>query len=154
DLLTLAVQTTATGLSTSRYAWKLALNTPTAVTLTGYAFVVAQGSSPFGAGWSFAPVDQLVSIAADNPDGYPAGQLRVYGTGGTRFYSGTSTFTSPAGDPGTLTLSGGVYTYTLPDGETWNFNSSGYETSQVSADGLATLSYRYDGSNRLAGLTA
>jgi YD repeat-containing protein len=115
---------------------------------------VAQDGSPYGAGWSFSPVDQLVSIAVDNADGYPAGQLRVYGTGGYRFYSGTTTFTSPAGDPGTLTLSGGVYTYTLPDGEKWNFNSSGYETSQVSADGLTTLSYRYDGSNRVSGMTA
>src|SRR5262249_53001783 len=109
--------------------------------------------SPFGSGWSFGSIDQLVDIAADANG--PAGKLRVYGTGGWRFYSGTSTFTSPAGDPGTLVKNGdNTFTYSLPDGTKWNFNSSGYETSQVSADGLATISYRYDGSNRISGLTA
>jgi hypothetical protein len=37
--------------------------------------------------------------------------LRLYGSGGYNFYQGTSTFTSPAGDNGTLTLSGNTYTY-------------------------------------------
>jgi RHS repeat-associated protein len=155
DLLTIGIQTTASVTQTGRYAWKLQIGTPTPVTLTGYTLVVAQDSSSFGAGWTFAPVDQLVSIAADATDGYPAGQLRIFGIGGFRFYSGTGPYTSPAGDPGTLVKNGdNTFTYSLPDGRKWNFNTSGYETSMVSADGLSTLSYRYDGSNRLSGETA
>jgi len=44
-----------------------------------------------------------------------AGQLRLYGTGEYRFYAGTSSFTSPAGDTGTV--SGSTYTYTTPDSQ-------------------------------------
>jgi RHS repeat-associated protein len=153
DLLTIAVQTTAS-VSAGRYPWKLTLNTPTAVTLTGYTFVVPQDSSALGAGWTFGPVMRLVNIAADNTNNYPAGQLMVYGTGGYRFFSGTGPFTSPANDNGTLTVSGGTYTYYTPDGQQTVINSSGYETSWTSADGQETLSYRYDGSNRLIGQTA
>jgi hypothetical protein len=32
--------------------------------LNGTAFAVTQSASPFGAGWTFGPTDQLVSIAA------------------------------------------------------------------------------------------
>jgi YD repeat-containing protein len=97
-------------------------------------------------------VDQLYSIAAGSTG--PAGMLRVYGSGGYDFSTGTTSFTSPAGDNGTLTLSGSTYTYSTPDGQTWTFNSSGYETQWTSADGQETLQYRYDGSNRLSGVTA
>jgi YD repeat-containing protein len=120
--------------------------------LTGSTYIVAQDSSALGAGWTFAGVDQLVSIAADANG--PAGMLRVYGTGGWRFYQGTTTFTGPDGDNGTLSLSGGTYTYSTPDGQSWTFNSSGYLTQWASADGKETLQYRYDGSNRLSGITA
>jgi hypothetical protein len=59
------------------------------------------------------------------------------------FYQGTSSFTSPAGDNGTLSLSGGTYTYSTPYGQTWTFNSSGQETSWASADGQQTLQFCY-----------
>src|SRR5207249_3916182 len=39
-------------------------------------------------------------------------------------------------------------------GQTETFNSSGYETQRASADGQETIAYRYDGSNRLTGMTA
>jgi len=120
--------------------------------LTGTAYVVAQDSSPFGAGWTFSPVDQLVSIAADSYG--PAGMLRVYGTGEYSFYTGTVTFSSPADDAGALSLTGGTYTYTSPDGTTETFNSGGYETQWASADGQETLQFRYNGSNQLTGVTA
>ncbi len=80
--------------------------------------------------------------------------LRIYGSGDYSFYTGTSTFSSPADDNGTLTLTGGTYTYTAPDGETETFNSSGYETQWTSADGQETLQFRYNGSNQLTGMTA
>jgi YD repeat-containing protein len=120
--------------------------------LSGSTYIVAQDASVFGAGWSLAGLDRLVAFTSDANG--PAGQLRIFGSGGYRFYQGTTTFTSPTGDPGTLTLSGGTYTYTTPDGQSWTFNSSGYETKWSSADGKETLNYRYDGSNNLTGVTA
>src|SRR5262249_32507623 len=93
-------------------------------------------------------------IAADANG--PAGQLWVYGTGGYRFFQGTSgTLTSPAEDNGQLVVNGnGTFTYTAPDGSTINFNSSGYQTSAVSADGKETLAFSYDGSNRVSTITS
>jgi RHS repeat-associated protein len=154
DVLTLAAQVPSAVTTTKRYGWKVDLTTPAGTeTVTGSTFVVVlDQSNPLGAGWSYGPVDRLVSIASDSTG--PAGMLRLYGTGGYRFYSGTSSFTSPAGDNGTLTLSGGTYTYTTPDNQTWTFNSSGYQTAWTSGDGHETLQYRYDGSNRLSGVTA
>src|SRR5262249_29104916 len=64
-------------------------------------FVRAEDSSPFGAGWTFAPVNRLVSIAASGSD--PAGMLWLYGAGDMRFFQGTGgTYTNPAEDNGTL----------------------------------------------------
>jgi RHS repeat-associated protein len=159
DVLTMALQA-PTVTATGRYPWSVQVSSTGfggnhSGSASGVAYIVVENNSPFGAGWTFGPVDQLVSIAADSNG--PAGQLRLYGTGGWRFYTQGvgSTYTSPAGDPGTLVKNGdSSFTYSLPGGRTWNFNSSGYETSQVSADGLATLAYRYDGSNRLSGETA
>jgi RHS repeat-associated protein len=154
DVFTLALQASQTITTTGRYGYSVLVKVPgqSDQTVTGSAFVVAQDASPFGAGWTFAGVDRLVSIAADSTG--PAGMLRIYGSGGWRFYQGTSSFTSPAGDNGTLSLSGGTYTYATPDGRAWTFNSSGYETQYTSADGKEALLYRYDGSNRLGGITA
>jgi YD repeat-containing protein len=153
DVLMVAAQVSAAVSTTKRYAWELDLGLPGGTqALTGTAYVVAQDASPFGAGWTFAPVDQLVSIASDSYG--PAGMLRVYGTGGWRFYQGTTSFTSPPGDNGTLSVSGGTYTYTSADGQKTTFNSAGYETSWASGDGQQTLQFRYDGSNRLTGMTA
>src|SRR5262249_9781424 len=154
DVLTLALQSPTMVTTTGRYGYSVALHVPgqTDQNLTGSVYVVALDSSALGAGWSLSTVDRLVSIAADANG--PAGQLFVYGTGGARFFQGTSTFTPPTGDNGTLTLSGGTYTYTTPDGSSETFNSSGYETQWQSADGQEKLQYRYDGGNRLSGITA
>jgi RHS repeat-associated protein len=154
SLLTMGVQAPTVS-STSRHGWSLAITPSGGSTLTvsGSTFVVDQDGSPFGAAWTFAPVDQLVSIAADSYG--PAGMLRLYGSGGWRFYAsaGGGSYTSPAGDNGTLSYASSAYTYTTPNGQTWNFNSSGQETSWVSADGQQTLAYRYTGS-QLTGMTA
>jgi RHS repeat-associated protein len=153
DTLTMALQASSAITTTGGYSWSVNVTAGTFThTYTGYTFVVAQDSSPLGAGWSFASVNQLVSISASGS--VPAGMLIVFGSGGYRFYQGTSTFTSPTGDNGTLTLSGGTYTYNTPDGQSWTYNSSGLMTQWQSADGQATLQYRYDGSSRLTGITA
>ncbi len=149
----MALQASSAITTTGGYSWSVSVVAGGfSNTYTGYTFVVAQDSSYLGAGWSFAGVNQLVSISASGSD--PAGMLMVFGTGGYRFYQGTSSFTSPTGDNGTLTLSGGTYTYSTPDGETWTYNSSGLMTQWTSPDGNQTLQYRYDGSNRLDGITA
>src|SRR5205807_610124 len=153
DVLTMALQASSAITTTGRYGWSVYVVAGSySHTITGSAFVVAQDSSALGAGWTFAGVDQLVSIPSDSTG--PAGMLRVYGSGGWRFYQGTTSFTSPAGDNGTLSVSGGTYTYSTPDGQALTFNSAGYETKWASADGKETLLYRYDGSNRLTGVTA
>src|SRR5439155_22109419 len=90
DLLTLAYQPPSTA-TTGRYAWKVEATTPAGTkTVTGGAFAVNQESSTLGAGWTLAPVNQLVDIPADVPHGLLAGKLIVYGTGEYRFYTGTS----------------------------------------------------------------
>ena len=53
DVLTLAVQSTATVTTSGRYPWQLQVNTPAGVeTTTGYSFVDAQDGSVFGSGWT------------------------------------------------------------------------------------------------------
>ncbi len=162
NLLTLALQSSATLTTTARYDYEVqytvvhSTTTLATATLDGTTFVVAEDNSALGAGWTYSGTDQLVSIPADtfHSNSYPAGELEVYGTGGWRFFQGTSTFSSPTGDNGTLTLASGTYTYQTPDGQSETFNSNGYETQATSADGNETLQYRYDGTNRLTGITA
>jgi YD repeat-containing protein len=159
DVLIVAAQVPSAGSATGRYLWRLDVSTPAGrQTVTGAAFVVAQDASPFGAGWTLSTVDRLIDIAAQGA--FPAGKLRVYGTGESRFYAsnGMGGYTSPANDAGTLTVATvGItttYTYTSIDQQTWTFNGNGYQTRWASEDGNQTLLYRYDGSNRLMGATA
>jgi YD repeat-containing protein len=154
SVLTVGLQAPAVS-STGRHSWSLSV-TPfggSALTASGVTYVGVQTGSAFGAGWTFSNTDQLVSIAADGNG--PAGMLRLYGTGEWRFYAsaGGGSYTSPAGDNGTLSLSAGVYTYSTPDGQSWTFNSSGLQTAWTSADGHETLAYTYS-SGQLTGLTA
>jgi RHS repeat-associated protein len=162
DVLTVAQQVNSAVTTTGRYTWSLQLTldygTPVVRTVSGYTFVDAQDSSPNAAGWTLSSVDQLVSIGADTINNYPAGQLRLFGTGGYRFYaqhgSSTTTFDSPANDNGTLSFNGTNYYYTTPAGDTTTFNAAGYETKWTSADGNETLGYTYNGSNQLTGVSA
>ena len=89
-------------------------------------------------------MDRLVSIPATLS--YAAGLLRVYGAGGVGFYAGRPLHLS-GGQQRTLAAVGSNYQYTAPDGSTINFNSVGLETSSVSPDGQATITYSYSGSN-------
>src|SRR5262249_27895498 len=153
DALTVGAQVASAVTTTGRYPWSLRLQGSGGafdITVSGTAFVVAQDASALGAGWTLSNVNKLVNIAADANG--PAGQLWVYGTGGYRFFTGTSgTLTSPAEDNGTLVKNGGGdFTYTAIDGSKINFNSSGYETSAVSADGKELITFTYDGSNRVS----
>src|SRR5207244_2799892 len=140
--------------TTGRYAWSLSVTAGgTTLTPSGTTFVRAEDASPFGPGWTFSPLNTLFDIASDANG--PAGKLWLYGTGGYRFFQGTSgTFTSPAEDNGTLVKNGdNTFTYTTPEQVKINFDTSGRETSRVSADGKETLSFSYT-SGLLTGLTA
>jgi RHS repeat-associated protein len=145
DVLTMGAQVPSAVTTTGRYNWSLLVLIPgqSNQTINGSAFVVAEDNSPFGAGWTYGPTSQLFDIPASGS--YPAGKLRVYGTGGYRFYQGTSSFTSPAGDNGTLSVNGTGWQYQTPDGQTIQFNNNGMETSWTSADGHQSLNYSYTG---------
>jgi YD repeat-containing protein len=154
DALTIAAQVPYPATATGRYTWKLEVIAGSFdQTTTGSTFVVANDNSPFGAGWTFGPTDHLVNIPADTVNNLPAGILRVYGTGGYRFYAGAS-LTSPANDSGTLTTSsGGGHVYTDAGGARKTFDANGNQTSTVSADGHRTTLFTYDSSGRLAGVS-
>jgi RHS repeat-associated protein len=156
DVLIGAVQVASPVSSTGRYAWsvRVALPGPADTVLSGTAFVVVQDNSPYGPGWTFSGTDQLISIPGDSNG--PAGQLRLFGSGGWRFYQDTSggSFLSPPEDNGTLVRhSDGSFTYTTPDNVRLTFNASGQQTGWLSADGQESLSYTYTGS-QLTGMTA
>ena len=118
--------------------------------LEGYLPVVANASSPFGAGWSLAKDDQLVSVAANGA--VPAGLLYVYGSGQSRFFQslGNGQYLSPANDFGTLSsaANGGVttYTYAAKNQLKYTFNGSGQLVTVTDPHGL-TKTFTYSGSN-------
>jgi YD repeat-containing protein len=147
ESFTVALQVPGAVTTTGRYGWSLQMTEGSNTqTVTGFTYVVVDNTDPFGAGWELSDVDRLVSIPADSYG--PAGVLRVYGTGGYRFYAGTSgTLTSPTGDNGTMVESSGggvtTFTYTQPDGTETVFNGSGQETEIVSPDGLAITTFSY-----------
>src|SRR5207249_3496850 len=66
DSFVIAAQAPNAITTTGRYAWSLHVIAGTLdQALTGVTYLVAQDSSPFGAGWTFAPVDHLYDIVAD-----------------------------------------------------------------------------------------
>ncbi|MBA4191276.1 MAG: hypothetical protein C0467_25115 [Planctomycetaceae bacterium] len=138
-------------LSTGRHTYSLQLDLdfgPAGTvtrTVTGQTFLVNRSTSPYGAGWSYQNTDTLVSISASGS--YPAGVMRLYGRGGWGFYtdSGSGTYTSPAGDAGTLIASGGGWQYTAFDGDIRTFDSSGRMTSAYYSNTRTTLTYSYVG---------
>jgi RHS repeat-associated protein len=159
DALTLAVQESTAITTTGRHDWSLTVTIPghANATASGTVYVRAEDSSPLGAGWTLSTLNKLVTLSASGSD--PAGELWLYGTGEVRFFQGAPgtlpyTFTSPAEDNGTLVdNTDGSFTYTAADGTKTDFNSSGYQTDWVSADGKESLQFRYT-SGLLTGTTA
>src|SRR5262249_56713989 len=66
DVLVVAQQA-ASAAATGRHTWSLHVfsNGVFDQTRAGVTHVVAQDTRPFGAGWTFAPVDQLINIPQD-----------------------------------------------------------------------------------------
>ncbi len=152
EILTLATQVNSAVTTAGRHTWSLTVSFPggygvSPVTTSGVMYLAPQDSSVFGAGWTFSGVDKLVSVSASSP--YPAGMMRVYGTGEVEFYAdaGSGNYTSPQGDNGKLVASGGGWTYTTPEGSVTTFDSSGYQTGWSSADGKETTSATYSSGN-------
>ncbi len=146
DIVQIALQANATGLSTGRYPWSITVSNGTNTNYSGSVNIVNQASSPFGAGWSLDNVEQLVSVS---------GGVMLVQPGGTSLWfasNGQGGFTTPAGDFSTLTYSNGVYTRTLTDGTKINFNASGQQTSIVDRDGNTTT-FAYNGSGQLTTIT-
>ena len=155
DVQQIALQaTSATGLSTGRYAYSMQIvdygATNTTITLSGYADLINQSSSAFGDGWTLDGLEQITSASG--------GVILSEGGGGASLWfagsigSGGGTYTTPAGDFSTLVKnSGGTYTRTLPTGDQITFNSGGYETATIDRNGLHTT-YGYT-SNRLTTIT-
>jgi YD repeat-containing protein len=160
DVLTLALPIPAGNVTaTGRYPWSVQVTmnyvgNPITRTLTNSSYLVDQDNSVLGAGWTFAPVDQLIPIPQDSYG--PAGQLRVYGTGEWRFFprNADGSYQSPPGDNGTLVSSGGTFLYTYPDGRTDRFSGTGLMTSTTSADGKEVLSFSTGAANAVYALTA
>jgi RHS repeat-associated protein len=149
DIMQIALQGDATGLSTGRYSYSIAVTadyaTPATTTYTGSVNIINDSSIPFGSGWSFDQVERLFPVT---------GGVILENPGGTSlwFASGTGgSFTTPAGDFSTLTLSGGVYTRTMTDGTKIYFNSTGQQTSVADRNG-STISDGYS-SGKLVTIT-
>jgi RHS repeat-associated protein len=152
DTYALAVQVSTPVTTTGVYPWQLQITATFSdgsvltQVCSGSAAVVANDTSPYGAGWSLAGVDQLVPVTG--------GVLWVYGSGGSRFFTKGpgNTFVSPANDFGTLVQNGdGSFTYTAKDQIQTHFDSQGREVTQTDPHNL-TVTYTYDGAGRLTGV--
>jgi RHS repeat-associated protein len=151
DILQIALQGDATGLSTGRYSYSIAVTanygTPVTTTYSGSVDVVNEASSPFGSGWTLANVQRLWPVTG-------GALLEMAGGLSLWFAAGSDgSFTSPAGDFSTLVRNGdGTYTRTYKDGNKVNFDSSGRQSSQVDRNGN-TVTFAYDSSHRLTNVS-
>lgn len=98
-------------------------------------------AGPLGYGWTF---NYNASLAID---GSGNATFKDF-DGAQRFFTATGggAFTSPTGDPDTLSLSGGVYSLTRRNGVVWAFNSSGQLTSITDRNGNQ-ISFSYTSGN-------
>jgi RHS repeat-associated protein len=157
DIMELSLRGNEDLFSAGRYSWSFTVtatytNAPTTVT-TGYSgtlSIVNPASTIFGHGWSLANVEQVLPISGT--PGAGAGAI-VQLPGGQSLWFATPVgggFTTPPGDFSTLVQNGdSTYTRTLSDGTKLNFNSSGYEISQVDRNTNA-LTFTYSGANLLS----
>ncbi len=146
DVQQIALQSTATGLTTGRYSYSVQVvderSTNTTSTYSGTATVLNQSTSAFGDGWTLQGLEQVTTATG--------GVILTLGDNGeTLWFSGSpgvgGNYTSPAGDFSTLTKTSTGYTRTLQDGTQITFNSSGNENATIDLNGLHTT-YSYSGS--------
>jgi RHS repeat-associated protein len=124
--------------------------TGSSVTSTGSLVQVNTGTSPLGAGWSLAGVQQLII----NPDN---SALLVDGDGTVLLFGpppqAGQPYVSPTGDFSTLVQnSDGSFTRTLKDQTVYQFSVAGLLTSVTDRNGNQTV-YSYDAASRLVQIT-
>jgi RHS repeat-associated protein len=155
DIYDLAFQVSPAVTATGYYSWTIDVqvtypgNLAISRSASGYTAVVVQGTTdPFGAGWSLAGLDSIISVTG--------GVLLLHGSGGAAsFFSslGSGNFLSPPDDFGTLTQNqvNSTYLYVARNKLKYNFDSGGKLTTIVDPHSL-TRTFLYDGSNRLTGI--
>ena len=138
DILAIALQGDATGLSTGRYPYEIDVteNSTVQTPQTAFVDIVNSAASPFGAGWSLDTLDHLWVQGSCGANGAmlerPGGQSLWFAYNPTN-----QTFVTPLGDTSTLTLNepdqtcdaNVTYTRTLSDGSKITFDNAGYQTS-------------------------
>jgi RHS repeat-associated protein len=150
DVLDIALQGDATGLSTGRYPYEIDVTEGTTITrATGNVDIISPSGSPFGAGWSLDGLEQVVPITSG---GVLQGVILGLGNGQSLWFASLDggSFQTPAGDFSTLTQSGSTYQRVLPDGTQINFNSAGYQTSLYDAIANQTFTYTYNGTKLIS----
>jgi RHS repeat-associated protein len=159
DTYLLGLQHATAIASSGYYAWSVAVvvnitgQSPVNLSASGNTGLVVRDTSNdyLGRGWGLQGMDSIVSASG--------GVLYVYGSGGSRFFSGTpgmggGDYTSPANDFGFLHKNfDGSYTYTDPQQNKINFDSNGRITTRVDPHGL-TVTYTFDGGGKLTSIGA
>lgn len=142
DILDIALQGNATGLSTGRYSYEIDVteNSTVQPAQTGYVNIVNLSGSPFGAGWSLDNVYQLFPVTGGVILALPYGESLWFAS------TGQYSFAVPAGDFSRLVQNSGdlSYTLTLQNQVTINFNSAGYQTSVVEPTTNNTFTFAYN----------
>ncbi len=148
DILDIALQANAAGLSTNRYGYEIDVteNGIPQTPQTGSVDIVNLAGSAFGAGWSLDNVDQVFPVTGGVILAMPYGQSLWFANGGNCGPSGTTSFVTPAGDFSCLVQNNSDQSYTLTakDGVKINFNSSGYQTAIVEPTTNDTFTFSYN----------
>ena len=134
DILAIALQGNAIGLSTGRYPYEIDVteNSTVQTPQTGSVDIVNSATSPFGAGWSLDNLEHLSVLGSCTA---PTGALVELPGGKSLWYTyNAGSFVAPAGDFSTFRENGSCglglsFTRTLPDGTQYSFDSSGNQTS-------------------------
>jgi RHS repeat-associated protein len=153
DTMQIALQGDATGLSTGRYSYSVAVTanygTPVTTTTSGSVDIINSSTSPFGAGWSLSQLERIWPVTGGVILEQPGGTSLWFANGQT-----SGTFVTPAGDFSTLSQNTqtNVYTRTMTDGTKIYFDSTGKQTSVVDRVGN-TFTDNWDGSNRLTSIS-
>jgi hypothetical protein len=85
DTMQIALQWDATGLSTGRYSYSVAVTanygTPVTTTTSGSVDIINSSTSPFGAGWSLSQLERLWPVTGgvilEQPGGTSLGEIPV-----------------------------------------------------------------------------
>ncbi len=156
DILDIALQGDATGLSTGRYPYEIDVteNGNAQPAQTGSVDIVNLSGSQFGAGWTLDNLDQIIPATGGIMLAKPSGDSLWFASGGNCGGQGVTSYVTPAGDFSCLTWNGTAQSYTLTakDGTQFNFNSSGYQTSIFDQLKYRTTSFTWT-AGQLTGVT-